>query len=193
MQFTLKEADCDFLSALLITCQAEFLLSLLRTDAPRVTLARVVQQHLPASKVPQVGAGSCQPGLRVKHLGGTWAALGVLCSLEFLDPPLSLSNEQTPSTRVWDEARSPAEDGSLPQQGKVQGQIGVTGNPGRPGLSPPSRPRVPVAVRAPPWVRVPGAQSLPGSRRCHRTGGTEREKGEQTESSLALRGGGDSG
>lgn len=37
LQFTFEEADCDFLSALLITCQAEFLLSLLRTDAPRVT------------------------------------------------------------------------------------------------------------------------------------------------------------
>ena len=27
LQFAFKEADCDFLSALLITCQAEFLLS----------------------------------------------------------------------------------------------------------------------------------------------------------------------
>ena len=45
LQFTFKEADCDFLSALLITCQVEFLLSLLRTDARRVTLARLVLQR----------------------------------------------------------------------------------------------------------------------------------------------------
>ena len=91
LQFTFKEADCDFLSALLITCQVEFLLSLLRTDARRMTLARLVQQHLPANKVPQVGAGSRQPGLKVKYLGGNWTVLGILCGLGFLDPPLSIS------------------------------------------------------------------------------------------------------
>ena len=91
LQFAFKEADCDFMSALLITCQAEFLLSLLRTDACRVTLARLVQQHLPANKVPQAGSGSRQPGLRVKYLGGNWTVLGSLYGLGILDLPLSIS------------------------------------------------------------------------------------------------------
>lgn len=42
----------------------------------------------------------------------------------------------------------------------MQGRNGVTGNPGRPGLSPPSRPRVPGTVRVPPWGRVPGAEFI---------------------------------
>lgn len=133
-----------------------------------------MQQHLPASKsASSWGRQPPIPGLS-KVSGGTWAALGVLCGLEFIDPPLSLSNEQTPSTRVQDEARSPAEDGSLPQQGKAQGiGSGSQGTQASLGLSPPSRPRVPVAVRDPRGCASLGLQgSLPGSG-CHRTRGTE--------------------
>lgn len=158
-----------------------------------MTPARVVQQHLPASKVPQVGAGNHQPGLS-KVSGGTWAALGVLCGLEFIDPPLSLLLMNRLHLPGFGMRRRPSRGRQSAAAREGAGADRGHREPGPPWAQLPSRPRVPVADGDPRQVRASlGLQSLPGSRRCHRTRGNRAGEREQTESSLVLRGGGDSG